>query len=96
MAPSDKTDGAETPKTNWAKVFSEFACHTNITRAELFDMPLPIIQAYLRELPENIALKIGMPGLLGGTLDNPPLSPTAGKAPKLSEFMSFANAFNGI
>jgi hypothetical protein len=60
-------------------------------------MTIPQIDAIRGKLGENIAIKIGMPGLFGGVLDTPhPSSSATGKPPKLSEFMNFANAFNGI
>lgn len=95
MAPSNSTDGAENPKPDWSKIFSEFACHTNITRTEIFEMPIPVIQAYRNNLGENIAIKIGMPGgMFGSSIDTSPAPVNTGKPPKLSEFMNFANAFN--
>ena len=93
MAPSQK-DGAENPKPDWGKIFSEFACHTNIARRDLFRMSIPQIQAYRDNLGDNITLKIGMPGIFGGTLDNPAPSPTTGKPPKLSQLAAFCNSFN--
>jgi hypothetical protein len=39
---------------------------------------------------------MSIPGIFGGVLDNPAPSSDTGKPPKLSEFMAFANAFNGI
>lgn len=60
-------------------------------------MTIPQIDAIRSKLGKNIAIKVGMPGLFGGTTDiAPPISPATGKPPKLSEFMDFANAFNGI
>jgi len=98
VAPADKKAGADKhPPTNWGKIYAQLICHTNLGYEEIERRTIPQIEAILSELPENIAIKIGMPGIFGGALDNPASasSPT-GKPPKLSEFMAFANAFNDI
>ena len=59
-------------------------------------MTIPQIEAIRGKLGKNIAIKIGMPGLFGGSLEATPTPSPTGKPPKLSEFMNFANAFNGI
>lgn len=61
------------------------------------ELSLPVIEAYRRNFGKNIAMKVGMPGLLGGISDAASIpSPTPDKPPKLSQFVAFANAFNGI
>lgn len=97
VAPSDKKDGAEKQKPNWGKIYAQLICHTNLSYEEIERRTIPQIEAILSELPENISIKIGMPGIFGGVLDNPPptSSPT-GKPPKLSEFAAFCSAFDGI
>jgi len=61
------------------------------------EMSIPVIQAYRDSLGDNIAIKIGMPGIFGGSLGTSTAPSTdTGKPPKLSQFMNFANAFNGI
>ena len=58
---------------------------------------IPQIMAILDEAGENISLKIGIPGIFGGALDTTSSpSTTPDKPPKLSEFMAFASAFDGI
>lgn len=60
-------------------------------------MTIPQIDAVRSKLGENIAIKVGMPGLFSGATDTTvPSAPYSDKPPKLSEFMNFANAFNGI
>jgi ribosomal protein L10 len=99
VAPSQK-DGAcpedKPPQPDWAKVFTDLLCHTSVGIFDIPKMTIPQIDAIRSKLGENIALKVGMPGLFGGAIDTlAPSSPTD-KPPKLSEFMNFANAFNGI
>ena len=96
MAPADKKDGAETSKPDWSEIYTDIICHTSMHYEEIAERTIPQIEAIRSKLGKNISLKIGMPGLFGGALDNPAPSPTTDKPPKLSEFMSFANAFNGV
>lgn len=93
MAPADKKGGAETPKPDWAEIYSDLLCHTSLSYEEIGKRTIPQIDAIRSKLGKNIAIKIGTPGLFGGALDATPPSPT-GKPPKLSQFMAFANAFN--
>lgn len=69
MAPSSGDEGAnKPPPTDWAEVFADFACHTNITKSEIPFMTLPQIQAYRGKLGKNIQLKKMSPqDILGGT-----------------------------
>ena len=96
MAPPSTEDGASSdkpPPPNWAKIYSDLVCHTSIGPFDIPEMTLPQIDAIRAELGENIAIKIGMPGLFGGATDIPT---TTDKPSKLSDWMNFANAFNGI
>ena len=97
MAPADKEDGAENPKPDWAEVYADLLCHTSLSYEEISNRTIPQIDAIRSRLGKNIAIKIGMPGIFGGVLDNsqPTTSPT-GKPPKLSEFAAFCNVFNSI
>jgi hypothetical protein len=99
VAPSQKDGAGPEDKPHppdWAKVFTDLLCHTSVGIFDIPNMTIPQIDAIRSRLGENIALKIGIPGLFGGAFDTPtPPSPT-GKPPKLSEFMNLANAFNGI
>jgi hypothetical protein len=100
VAPSQK-DGAgpedKPPPPDWAKIFTDLLCHTSVGPFDIPNMTIPQIDAIRGKLGENIAIKIGMPGLFGGVSETsaPPSNPTD-KPPKLSEFMNFANVFNGI
>jgi hypothetical protein len=99
VAPSQK-DGAgpedKPPPPDWAKIYADLLCHTSVGPFDIPNMTIPQIDAIRGKLGENIAIKIGMPGLFGGVLDTPSPSSATGKPPKLSEFMNFANTFNGI
>lgn len=96
MASSDSKDGAEKPSpTNWAKIYSQIVCHTSIPYEQIANRTIPQIEAILSELPENISIKVGLPnGMFGGTSEASIPSQEDVKPPKLSQFMSFANAFN--
>lgn len=96
MAPSDKKDGAEISKPDWAEIYTELLCHTSMSYEEIGNRTIPQINAIRSRLGKNIAIKIGIPGLFGGALDTPPHSPTPDRPPKLSEFAAFVSAFNGI
>lgn len=80
---------------HWGKIYARLLYHTGMGYEEVAKRTIPQITAILTESDENIAIKMGMPGIFGGTLDTsstPPID--TGKPPKLSEFMAFANAFN--
>lgn len=82
---------------NWGKIYARLLYHTGMGYEEIERRTIPQIIALLNEAEENISIKIGMPGIFGGALDNsPPASSPTSKPPKLSEFMAFANAFNDI
>jgi len=97
-ASSDGKDGAEKPSPpNWGKIYARLLFHTGMGYEEVAKRTIPQIMAILAESDENIAIKMGMSGgIFGGALDNPTPSPSTGKPPKLSEFINFASAFNGI
>ena len=101
MAPSHQNDknedGADKlPETDWGKVFSKLLCHTSLTYEDILNRTKPQLDAILSDLPENLSLKIGIPGIFGGALDKTEPAKKTNKPPKLSEFMAFANAYNGI
>lgn len=83
---------------NWGKIYARILYHTGMGYDEISHRNIPQIMAILDGAEENIAIKIGMPNVLGGgALDKTSTSsPTPDKPPKLSQFMAFANAFNGI
>ena len=99
MASSDAKDEAEKPPTpDWAEIYTDLLCHTSLSYEEISERTIPQIDAVRSKLGKNIAIKIGIPGIFGGALDTVPTSsPThPDKPPKLSEFMAFASAFDGI
>ena len=81
---------------DWAEIYTDLLCHTNLSYEEIGSRTIPQIDAIRNRLGKNIAIKIGIPGIFGGALDTVPSSHTPDKPPKLSEFMAFANAFDGI
>lgn len=98
MASSDAKDEAEKPPPpNWGKIYARLLYHTGMGYEEIAERTIPQIMAILDEAGENISLKIGIPGIFGGALDTTSSpSTTPDKPPKLSEFMAFASAFDGI
>jgi hypothetical protein len=88
--------GAENPKPDWSEIYADLLCHTSVGPFDIPNMTIPQIDAIRGKLGKNIAIKVGMPGLFGGAIDVSAPSTATGKPPKLSEFMNFANAFNGI
>jgi hypothetical protein len=100
VAPPPQKDGAgpkdKPPPPNWAKIYAELMCQAHASYFEIHNMTIPAIEAIRAELGENIAIKIGMPSLLGGVSDTPTSPPHPDKLPKLYEFINFTNSFNGI
>lgn len=97
MASSDAKDEAEKPPPpNWGKIYARLLYHTGMGYEEIAERTIPQIMAILDEAGENISLKIGIPGIFGGALDIPSPPTPPDKPPKLSEFMAFASAFDGI
>ncbi len=99
MASSDEKGEAEkTTPPDWAEIYADFLCHTSLSYEEIGERTIPQIDAVRSKLGKNIGLKIGIPGIFGGALDTAPPStaPASDKPPKLSEFMAFASAFDGI
>lgn len=80
---------------DWAEVFADLLYHTGCGYSELLRRTIPQLDAIRSKAGKNISLKIGMPGLFGGTLDKT-IQEHDGKPPKLSEFMAFASAFDVI
>jgi hypothetical protein len=100
VAPPPQKDGAgpedkPTPP-DWAEIYADLLCHTSIGPFDIPNMTIPQIDAIRSKLGKHIPIKMGMPGLFGGALDEPTPAPRPDKPPKLSEFMNFANMFNNI
>lgn len=91
-APSDN-DGAD--KTDWGKIISQLLFHTSMSYESILERTIPQIEAIMSNFQENVSLKIGMPGLLGGAVrvDGEQIN-SGGKHPKLSDFMAFASEFD--
>lgn len=96
MAPPDKKDGAEPPKPDFAEVYTDLLCHTSLSYEEIGERTIPQIDAIRVRLGKNIALKVGIPNIFGGASNPTPPPEYTGERPKLSQFVEFANAFNGI
>lgn len=79
-------------------MFGDLVNHTSITHSEIPYLTIPQIEAYRKSIGKNIPLKIGFPNILSGTPSTTSITPTQrpDEPPKLSQFISFANAFNGI
>lgn len=83
---------------DWGKIYSRVLYHTGMGYEEMARRTIPQIMAILDGAEENIPIKMGVPNIFG----SPTLSatstnePKTDSPPKLSQFMSFANAFNGI
>ena len=96
MAPSGKTDGAETPKTNWGKIYAQLMYHFKMSYDSIKKRTIPQIEALNAELPEQLQMQqLSIPGIFGGALDEIS-SPIVDKPSKISDFFNMANAFNGI
>lgn len=101
MAPPPQKDGAgpedKPPPPDWAEIYTDLLCHTSENSSTIPNMTIPQIDAIRARLGKHIPISMGIPGLFGGSVETeaPPSNPS-GKPPKLSEFMNFANAFNGI
>jgi hypothetical protein len=97
----DDGEGCSDKDIDWADLFSEFVYHTSIDHEGVLDLTLPIINAYRRQSGKHIELKLGLPSSLGlsqvqsSTSDLQPIA-NPEKPPKLSQFIEFANAFNGV
>jgi len=93
-APSGKKGGAGQP--DWGEIFALLLAHTSMGYEEIKERTIPVIESILSRIGKHIEIKVGLPGMLSGkAIDATPVVPkTDGKPPKLSEFISFANAFN--
>jgi hypothetical protein len=98
VAPSQK-DGASSEKPtppDWAEIYADLLYHTSENSQTIPYMTIPQIDAIRARLGKHVPISMGIPGLFGGVLDDSAPSPRPDKPPKLSEFMNFANMFNGI
>jgi hypothetical protein len=84
------------PPPDWAEIYTDILCHTAIGPFDIPNMTIPQISAIRVRIGKHIPISIGIPGLFGGALDTPPPPTPSDKPPKLSEFINFANMFNGI
>jgi len=84
---------------NWGRVYAQLMHHYHMAYDAIGKLTLPQIRILSRELPEQLRLgQMFMPNIFGfnGTQDVPVDKKKPGKPPKLSEFMAFASAFDGI
>lgn len=85
---------AEADEPDWGEIFTTLLCHTSLTYDEILSRTIPQIETVLDRLDKHIEIRVGMPGMFGGTVETSSApSKLADKPPKLSEFMSFANDF---
>jgi hypothetical protein len=98
VAPSQKDGAGPEDKPHppdWAEIYADLLCHTSENSSTIPNMTIPQIDAIRARLGKHIPISMGIPGIFGGVTEtSTSLSPD--KPPKLSEFMNFANAFNGI
>jgi hypothetical protein len=100
VAPPEK-DGAspedKPPPPDWAEIYTDLMCEAHQSNSEIANMTIPAIEAIRKKLGKHVEMRMGIPGLFGGSVETevPPSNPSD-KPPKLSEFLNFANAFNGI
>lgn len=102
MAPPSKKDGAgpedKPPPPDWAEIYTDLLCHTSISPFDIPNLTIPQISAIRVRIGKHAQISMSIPGLFGGEIADvnatPP--PRPDKPPKLSEFMNFANMFNGI
>ena len=81
---------------DWAEIITTLISHTSLKTDDIANSTIPAIQAVLARLNKHVSIKIGIPGIFGGALDIPSPPTPPDKPPKLSEFMAFASAFDGI
>lgn len=91
---------------DWGRIYTQFACHTNIQRHDIPEMSLSQINAYLINLPDELQVYVGG-GLFGGIIGNVSdgergdndrwdgNTKRTGKPPKISEIINFCNGFSG-
>ena len=97
-ASSEQSEEAENKDPDWGEIFTTIVSHTSITYEEILRRTIPQIEAVLDKLDRHIEIKIGMPamGVGGASVERTESVPhgLADKAPKISDFMMFANEFN--
>jgi len=96
LASPKEVGEAEDTEPDWGEVFTELICHTSMGYEEICERTIPQIEVIHKNLGKHIEIKMGFPGLFGiGSVDSDTTSAGfANKPPKLSEIMSFADAFN--
>lgn len=82
---------------NWGGIYAQLMRQYHMDYDSIKERTLPQIRALNEELPEQLAIdRIAIPGIFGGIFDDSKSMPKPDRPPKLSEFISFANAFNVI
>lgn len=97
-SPDQKDDGEgdhASPDWDWGEIFGDLVCHTSIPDERIPYFTLPKIEAYRKSIGRNVSLKMGIPNILSTPAGIQPKG-LADKPPKLSQFASFASAFNGL
>jgi|LSQX01.1.fsa_nt_gb hypothetical protein len=81
---------------DWGKVYAQLMRQYHMDYDSIKERTLPQIRALSKELPEQLALdRLTLPNIFGGVPSATP-NKKPDKPPKLSEFMAFASAFDGI
>lgn len=83
---------------NWGRVYAQLMHHYHMAYDAIGKLTLPQIRILSKELPEQLALgQMMVPNIFGGGIPKVLTEyKKPDKPPKLSEFMAFANAFDGI
>lgn len=98
-SPDDKDNGEgdKAPPIDWGEVYARLL-DIGLRYDEIQERSFKQILVLLGEWAEITSLKISMPNIFGGSLHSPTNNENQNtdSPPKLSQFMSFANAFNEI
>jgi hypothetical protein len=83
-------------KPDWAEIYADLI-QFGIGYFEIPNMTIPAIEAIRTKFFERrpFSMNMGFPGIFGEAPQETPAPINDGKPPKLSQFMEFANMFNG-
>lgn len=86
-------------ETNWAKVYTLFLVHTNLSYDEIGERSLRQLTEIMEELPEQVKIYSVIPPAFGMGGNGPEVKSepkTTDKPPKLSEIAELCGAFSGV
>jgi len=112
MAPVKRGPGGDVDRkkeeSDWGERYTELLCHTSMDYGAIGERSIAQLNAIFARLPKHIEIKIGIPGMYGGAVNNGDSEESnssgggttkgkksTGKPPKLSEIMSFCGGFGG-